>query len=233
MYSKIVLNSSRDPKKSDFSPIKLKHLIKRPHITAISPVHTHNEADIENQKVPSVITQVKLPKIYFSLSPSNSGELYSTRPLNLKIDNLSSLVSSSKLLSIYESISCLEKSLSSPKLYLDESVSLSRSDLNQNSKEFFRAIKLDKELKVLRMLKRNQSLINIRDSVGKTPLHWAVIRNNTPITQILLSFGADMNALDYCKRTPKQFAIHNNSNHMIQLIKSFEVSPPKKSFYCN
>ena len=55
-------------------------------------------------------------------------------------------------------------------MYLDESLYII-PEIDQKSAQFFRDIRSNQETKVLNKLKLNPTLINIRDSVGKTPLH--------------------------------------------------------------
>jgi len=46
-----------------------------------------------------------------------------------------------------------------------------------DSKEFFEAVKMNDIIGVLRLLKTNPSLVNDRDRLQRSPLHWACKRN--------------------------------------------------------
>lgn len=48
--------------------------------------------------------------------------------------------------------------------------------------------------------------VNLRDSEGRTPLHWAVDRGHLKITEILLGKNADVNAKDNEGQTPLHYA---------------------------
>ena len=121
----------------------------------------------------TVQSLARVPKINFSLTTSKPFHFRSAKIPELKLKKLENIEENSKkkMLSIYESIFELEKSISSPKNFLDESIRLSFCESSSSSKEFFRAVRLNKEIEVLRMLKNNPQLVKIRDSVGKTPFH--------------------------------------------------------------
>lgn len=48
--------------------------------------------------------------------------------------------------------------------------------------------------------------VNLQDSEGRTPLHWAVDRGHTNIVELLLSKSADVNAKDNEGQTPLHYA---------------------------
>ncbi|XP_010934831.1 acyl-CoA-binding domain-containing protein 1 isoform X1 [Elaeis guineensis] len=48
--------------------------------------------------------------------------------------------------------------------------------------------------------------VNLRDSEGRTPLHWAVDRGHVSVVEILLSKNADVNAKDNEGQTPLHYA---------------------------
>ena len=170
----------------------------------------------ENANINKIFSGVKLPKINFSLItayPSQFHILKSFKPqFELREENMKQKVSN-----IYESIFLMKKSLSLPKLYLDDSFYNTPKE-NEQSKRFLREVKLNQEANVADMLKSLPDLVNARDSIGKTPLHWAVIRNNILIAKLLLKFGADVNAQDYSKRTPIDLALIQNYQNMINLL---------------
>jgi ankyrin repeat protein len=51
------------------------------------------------------------------------------------------------------------------------------------------------------MLKRHVK-VDVADSNGETPLHWAVRKHNVPSVRLLLAAGADPNVKDKKGRTP-------------------------------
>lgn len=65
------------------------------------------------------------------------------------------------------------------------------------SKDFMKACKNGETYKVQVMLEKNKWLAHIFDYSGQTPLHWAVIRNNIEITEILLKTGSYVDVGDY------------------------------------
>ena len=60
------------------------------------------------------------------------------------------------------------------------------------------------------MLEENDTLVNIVDSNGRSPLHIAVLgRKGSIIPEMLLSCGADVNAIDFNGNTPLHWAASN------------------------
>ncbi|KAL9237439.1 hypothetical protein vseg_011986 [Gypsophila vaccaria] len=49
--------------------------------------------------------------------------------------------------------------------------------------------------------------VNIKDSEGRTPLHWAVDRGHLPVIELLLKNNADVNAKDNEGQTPLHYAV--------------------------
>jgi len=54
--------------------------------------------------------------------------------------------------------------------------------------------------------------VNAVDSSGKTPLHYAVERNDAALTGFFISIGANVNALDYSRQSPLAISIENNDS---------------------
>lgn len=209
IYTGLVLNSSRSPNTSIVT--QSMNMIKLP--AATSYANFSNLPKNSQQSVKDLVKSVKLPKINFSLAHQTVPE-YVPPPVSLS--KKTEFSASPKLLSIYESISNLEKSILAPKpIDFD---ALPQQDLSVTAKKFFLAIRINNEEKVMKMLKSRKGLVNIRDSVGKTPLHWAVIRNHLEIAQVLISFGADLKAVDYFNRTAKHFAQATNNEEALNLL---------------
>lgn len=49
--------------------------------------------------------------------------------------------------------------------------------------------------------------VNLRDSEGRTPLHWAVDRGHLDVVELLISSNADVNAQDEDGQTPLHYAV--------------------------
>ncbi|KIO01817.1 hypothetical protein M404DRAFT_1002774 [Pisolithus tinctorius Marx 270] len=52
---------------------------------------------------------------------------------------------------------------------------------------------------------------NLKDDVGLSPLHWAVVRGNRAILRRLVEIGADIHAKDAEGRTPRDMAVELKS----------------------
>lgn len=50
--------------------------------------------------------------------------------------------------------------------------------------------------KIVALLENDPTLVNERDIIGSTPLHWTAFYNLPDITLLLINFGADINARD-------------------------------------
>ena len=216
LYNRIFVSTSRDTMQMTLSKSKKSKINRSKNASSELPEIQISPIWDEPKKLSNIFPQIKLPKIHFSLGTASASQFRIIENFKPKLE-LNEENTKKKLKSIYESISQLEKSISSPKMYLDESLYII-PEIDQKSAQFFRDIRSNQETKVLNKLKLNPTLINIRDSVGKTPLHWAVIRNNLPIAQLLLSFGADANAQDYSKRSPKEFALSQDFQCMLNLL---------------
>jgi ankyrin repeat protein len=62
------------------------------------------------------------------------------------------------------------------------------------------------------------SLIEARDSKGRTPLHFSTRVNFVAHANILLRYGADINSADSVQRTPLLVAIYWNHHDMLDLL---------------
>ena len=221
LYSKMILPEIRE--KSTIKSTKPKHHESRLNLMLSAPELLTSTHFMDNSSQAYQITPINLPKINFTLgSPRLSKfrtiNLFSSKP-DFKEAIAKSPLSLTKLSSIYESITQLENSISTPKNYLDSSKEI-QCELTGKSRDFFRQMRLCQELEVMKMLKSDRSLADIRDSSGKTPLHWAAMRNCIPIAKLLINYGADVNARDYCNRTAKDHALRSNFSAMYKLLDS-------------
>lgn len=60
--------------------------------------------------------------------------------------------------------------------------------------------------------------INMVDSTGRTPLHWATMRGEEEAVRCLLDAGADANVQDDLKSTPLSLAASSGSVRMLELL---------------
>lgn len=75
------------------------------------------------------------------------------------------------------------------------------------SRELIHAAKHGKVEDLLDLLKQNRFLIFDFDNIFMTGLHWAAKRDHPKIVQVLIDYGADVDARDIIGRTPLYFAI--------------------------
>jgi hypothetical protein len=85
-----------------------------------------------------------------------------------------------------------------------------RSDGSQDSAVAFRRAAENGDLAALQALLGQQSDINARDSLGRTPLMLATLNGQTNAAAALLAYGADPNAADARGTTPLQAALAAN-----------------------
>jgi ankyrin repeat protein len=75
--------------------------------------------------------------------------------------------------------------------------------------------------KVQQMLQDNPRLVNQKDaSFSATPLHWAALRGNVAMVQLLLSRGADVKATNRDGETPLQVARRGNRTEVVAVLSS-------------
>jgi len=68
--------------------------------------------------------------------------------------------------------------------------------------------------------------VNIRDSTGRSPLHYASELGQDDALEMLLSHGADPNLVDNeTKKTALHVAIENGQFNSVQLLRSLSKTP--------
>lgn len=89
------------------------------------------------------------------------------------------------------------------------------------AQEIFEAIKKDDVARIKQLLGKDASWISLKDASGNSPLHIAAALGSLPITELLLSEGADINATNTELNTPLHAAIQNGRDEVsIFLIKN-------------
>ncbi|KAL9129679.1 MAG: hypothetical protein Q9217_001921 [Psora testacea] len=79
----------------------------------------------------------------------------------------------------------------------------------------------------LRLL-NNEADVNAKCVKGKTPLHYAVERDNESMVYLLLKADADIGATDIVKRTPLHTAIESRLENMVHLLLEFGADASAK-----
>ncbi|HEX9973231.1 MAG TPA: ankyrin repeat domain-containing protein, partial [bacterium] len=82
--------------------------------------------------------------------------------------------------------------------------------VTSEAQEIFDAVKANDLAKVKAFIEKDISLINVKDNNGNTPLHSAAIIGSVPITEFLISMGADMNSQEDRGYTSLHYACHYN-----------------------
>ncbi|KAJ8010896.1 hypothetical protein DPEC_G00079920 [Dallia pectoralis] len=62
--------------------------------------------------------------------------------------------------------------------------------------------------------------LNVCDTEGCVPLHWAVGRNQVDSCKLLLELGADPNILNQAEMSPLHLAVNHRHNHLVDLLLS-------------
>jgi ankyrin repeat protein len=88
-------------------------------------------------------------------------------------------------------------------------------------KSLFRAVKNGDTGAVSSLLAEHPALIHARDAEQSTPLHWAAWKNQVEVAKVLLSAGADVNAVnqnDHWGTTPLHAAAHGNQKAVAEVL---------------
>jgi len=98
------------------------------------------------------------------------------------------------------------------------------------AQEIFETIKANDFNMVKALIEKNNSLINLRDNNGGTPLQCAVVAGSFTITEFLVSAGADLNFQDNRGYTVLHYACQYNTEALAVLLieKGAETDLPDK-----
>ena len=83
---------------------------------------------------------------------------------------------------------------------------------------FYRAVKANRPYKVLEILKKNRWMVDARDHLNETPLHWAVKRGLIHLVDMLLNYDADPTAVDAANRSCVDLADKFEYPHIKEMI---------------
>ncbi len=86
------------------------------------------------------------------------------------------------------------------------------------AQEIFDAVKNGDLAKVKTLIEKDSSLLNIKDAAGNTPLHHAAIMGSVELAELLLSKGADINAVNAQQNTPLHEAIGTKKENVASLL---------------
>eukprot|EP00347_Sterkiella_histriomuscorum_P020789 403336453 len=97
------------------------------------------------------------------------------------------------------------------------------------SNKFFQYVKSGQFINTIRLILKNQDLVNERDGFDYTALHWAAKRGFVEVCELLVTFDSDINAKDIFGRTPIEQANISQNKPIIDFFKKVV----NKDFYCD
>ncbi|XP_075069745.1 transient receptor potential cation channel subfamily A member 1 isoform X2 [Mixophyes fleayi] len=74
------------------------------------------------------------------------------------------------------------------------------------------------ELMLMIINEASDEVLDVLDCKGRTPLHYAVMKNQTDSVKVLLSRGADPNILNYYRMSPLHLAIQLHYNSVVEVL---------------
>jgi ankyrin repeat protein len=86
------------------------------------------------------------------------------------------------------------------------------------AQEIFDAVRNDDVARVRRIIGTDASWISLKDASGNSPLHLAAALGSLPITELLLSKGADINSTNTELNTPLHAAVQNGRDEVAHLL---------------
>lgn len=105
-----------------------------------------------------------------------------------------------------------------PQLLISAVAALLLVTIRMPAQEIFEAINSNDIGRVKVLVAKDTTLLNVRDKVGNTPLHQAVISGSVPITEFLIEKGADLNAINTQSITPLITAITNGKDDVSKVL---------------
>ena len=83
---------------------------------------------------------------------------------------------------------------------------LAGSFVSLHADEIHELVKNKNLVEIKKLVKENPKAVHSIDENGRTALHYAAQQDHLDVTELLLSFGADVNATDLLSRTPMYWA---------------------------
>ena len=99
-------------------------------------------------------------------------------------------------------------------------VSVLSSIEREKVSEVFKSLKYEDIDRLKELIEEDPDLVNARSSADRTPLHTAARRGFIEAVELLIDKGADLEAKDYREWTPLDWAIDQDQQDVVQLIKS-------------
>ena len=90
--------------------------------------------------------------------------------------------------------------------------------INSNAQEIFDAVKANDLTRANALVEKDASVVHTKDGAGNTPLHQAAITGSVSISELLLSKGADINAINTQLNTPLHLAIQNGKDEVAKYL---------------
>ncbi len=84
--------------------------------------------------------------------------------------------------------------------------------------DIFTSIRLSRSEQVIHLLDADETLINVRDEDGLTPLHLAAQHGHLKLARFLIDHGASVDARDLMGATPLHRAIYEGHTHVVRLL---------------
>ncbi len=103
--------------------------------------------------------------------------------------------------------------------------------MTMEAQDIFEAVKNRDEVQVKQWIEKDASLVSLKDGSGNTPLHVAAIVGSPELILLLLSRGADIQAVNAQSNTPLHEAIINGHDDAARLLmeKGADVNKPDVS----
>lgn len=98
---------------------------------------------------------------------------------------------------------------------------------------FLLKIKMGETMGIYKILLNNPALVNVVDSIGRTALHWAVMRDHAETVRVLLHFRPNLTYRDLFGHTALEIAIDSDNfslkNMMVNHSRGF-YTPDLKEY---